>query len=158
MNRAMRSAIVAVATLGSILVFTAPAMSTGAQVTRGGFTVFAAGVGNALYDNLEGHAQMVRAAEGKTIVKVNVTGLVANTSYGSHVHLAACGTNNASTHYKFDPAGVGTPPNELWPAFTTDADGAGNGKDTSSLTAGPTAVSVVIHAPGGAKIACADLA
>jgi len=35
--------------------------------------------------------------------------------------------------------------------------GVGNGNATVEWTAGATAVSVVVHAPGGAKIACADL-
>jgi hypothetical protein len=45
----------------------------------------------------------------------------------------------------------------IWPGFTTNAAGVGNGNATVGWTAGSTAVSVVVHAPGGAKIACADL-
>ena len=49
------------------------------------------------------------------------------------------------------------PPNEIWLGFTTNEAGIGNTNAIAYATAGPTAVSVVIHAPGGAKIACADL-
>lgn len=114
---------------------------------------FAAGAGM----ELAGRAQMDRTADGKTIVTVHVTGLAPYTAYGAHVHQQACGIGDADGHYKFDPAGPAAPPNEIWPGFTTDAAGVGNGKALVEGTAGPTAVSMVIHAPGGAKIACADL-
>ena len=65
---------------------------------------------------------------------------------------------DADGHYRFNPAGAATPPNEIWPGpFTTNDAGIGNGNTIADGTAGPTAVSVVVHAPGGAKIACADL-
>ena len=51
-----------------------------------------------------------------------------------------------------------TPPNEIWPGpFTTNEAGIGNSNTIAERTAGSTAVSVVVHAPGGTKIACADL-
>ena len=50
-----------------------------------------------------------------------------------------------------------TLPTTIWPAFTTNDGGVGNGKATAAWVARPDARSVVIHAPGGAKIACADL-
>ena len=124
-----------------------------ANVTRGDLHAFAAGTGL----ELTGHAQMVRTADGKTIVTVHVEGLQPNTAYGSHVHQQACGAGEADGHYKFDPAGPATPPNEIWPGFTTNAAGIGNGRAVAYGTAGPGALSVVVHAPGGAKIGCADL-
>ncbi|HEV8490337.1 MAG TPA: hypothetical protein VGQ58_11180 [Candidatus Limnocylindrales bacterium] len=124
-----------------------------ATVTRGDVHAFAAGAGM----ELAGRAQMVRTADGKTIVAIHVTGLAPDITYGAHVHQQACGSGDADGHYRFDPAGPAAPPNEIWPGFTTDAAGVGNGKATADGIAGPTAVSVVIHAPGGAKIACADL-
>ena len=129
------------------------AAADGAVVTRGDVHAFAAGTGM----ELAGRAQMVRTADGKTIVTIHVTGLSPGTTYGAHVHQQACGSGDADGHYRFDPAGPAAPPNEIWPGFTTNADGVGNGRATVDGTAGPTAVSVVIHAPGGAKIACADL-
>jgi hypothetical protein len=129
------------------------AAADAATVTRGDLHAFAAGAGM----ELAGRAQMVRTAHGKTIATVHVTGLSPDTAYGAHVHQQACGIGDADGHYRFDPAGPAASPNEIWPGFTTDAAGVGNGKATVDGTAGPTAVSVVIHAPGGAKIACADL-
>ena len=140
--------------IGAIGLFLASSvLADGAMVTRGEFHPFAAGVGL----DLGGHAQMIRTADGKTIVSVHVEGLSANTTYGSHVHQQACADGAADGHYRFDPSGPATPPNEIWPGFTTNDAGIGNGNATVDRTAGPTAVSVVVHAPGGAKIACADL-
>jgi Cu-Zn family superoxide dismutase len=144
-------AVLAAALLTVALVPSAAADA--ATVTRGDVHAFAAGAGM----ELAGRAQMVRTADGKTIVAIHVTGLAPDTTYGAHVHQQACGSGDADGHYRFDPAGPAAPPNEIWPGFTTDAAGVGNGKATADGIAGPTAVSVVIHAPGGAKIACADL-
>jgi hypothetical protein len=129
------------------------AMAGGAVVTRGEIHPFATGTGL----QIAGRAQMIRTADGKTIVTVRATGLSPNTTYGSHVHQQACGIGDADGHFRFDPAGPAAPPNEIWPGFTTDAAGVGNGQAIVDGTAGPNAVAVVIHAPGGAKIACADL-
>jgi hypothetical protein len=153
----------AVATLVAIPVFllgNVPAGSSGAQVTRGEFRVFAAGAGDARFEHLQGHAQMVRAADGKTIVKVEVTGLVPDTAYPVHVHAAACNDREADGHFKFNAAGPVDNLNEIWPGFTTNAAGAGNGRAVADTTAGASAMSVVIHSPDATpapKVACADL-
>jgi hypothetical protein len=128
-------------------------LAMGATVTRGEFGAFATGVGLPI----GGRAQMVRTPDGKTIVSVHVTGLAPNTSYPAHVHQLPCGTSDADGHYKNDPAGPAAPPNEIWPLFTTDDDGVGNGSAIVDWVAGATAQAVVVHAPGGLKIACADL-
>jgi hypothetical protein len=139
----------------SLLLSAAPAaLAAGTTVTRGDISAFATGVGLPI----AGRAQMVRTADGKTIVTLHVEGLAANTTYASHVHQLPCGTSDADGHYRFDPAGAATPPNEIWPGpFTTDDDGIGNANTIAEGTAGASAVSIVVHAPGGAKIACADL-
>lgn len=129
------------------------ALAGGATVTRGDIVAFATATGQPI----TGRAQMVRTADGKTIVSVHVEGLAPNTTYPSHVHKQACADGEADGHYRFDPAGAAVPPNEIWQGFTTNDAGIGNGNTSAEGTAGSTAVSVVIHAPGGAKIACADL-
>jgi hypothetical protein len=142
--------------VGAVLMGVAVAssvMATGATTTRGDLSSFGTGAGL----DLSGHAQMVRTADGKTIVTVHVEGLAPDTTYGSHVHQQACAVGDADGHYKFDPSGPAAPPNEIWPGFTTNAAGVGNGYVKVDGTAGSAAVSVVVHAPGGAKIACADL-
>ncbi len=143
-----------IASASLLLAFAPSALADGSTVTRGNITAFATGVGQPI----TGRAQMVRTADGRTIVTVHVEGLAPNTTYASHVHKQACAVGDADGHYRFDPAGAATPPNEIWPGpFTTNDDGVGNANTTASGTAGSTAVSVVVHAPGGAKIACADL-
>jgi len=129
------------------------ALAEGATVTRGDVHAFATGVGLPI----TGRAQMVRTADGKTIVTIQVEGLAPSTTYGAHVHQAACATSDADGHYRFDPSGPAAPPNEIWPGFTTNAAGIGSGYASVDGTAGSNAVSVVVHAPTGAKIACADL-
>jgi hypothetical protein len=132
----------------------APSTLAAAQVTRGNFHAF-----NGSTLPIAGNATMIRTADGRTIVTIQVTGLVAGDTYASHVHAAACDAGLANGHYKFDPAGATTPPNEIWPGpFTANAAGNGNGFTVADGTAGPSAVSVVIHGTGGAKIGCADLA
>jgi len=142
------------ATAAMILTFAPAALGGGAVVTRGDLQAFAAGAGLPI----SGRAQMVRTADGRTIVTVHVEGLAPGTTYASHVHAAACATGDADGHYRFNPAGAATPPNEIWPGpFTTNEAGIGNADTIAAGTAGAAAVSVVVHAPGGAKIACADL-
>src|SRR3990172_5140601 len=148
-RRRLVAAIGAMGVLVSGLALVPPVLADSASVTRGDINAFATGAGLPL----DGQAQMVRTADGKTIVTVHVAGLAPNTSYGAHVHQAACRIGDADGHYKFDPAGPAAPPNEIWPAFTTNVAGVGSGIAVADRSAGPTAVSVVIHAPGGAKIA-----
>jgi Cu-Zn family superoxide dismutase len=134
--------------------FASSVLAGGAVVTRGEISAFATGIGLAI----TGHAQMVRTPDGRTFVTVHVEGLAPGATYASHVHKQACADGQADGHYRFDPAGAATPPNEIWPGpFTTNDAGIGNANTIAEGTAGPAAVSVVVHAPGGAKIACADL-
>lgn len=150
-RRIRRTGAVLVAVLAAVTL--AVPAAAGAQVTRGTFHAFSA---NTLLD-ISGHAVMVRTADGRTFVSVHLEGLAANTGYGSHVHKQACSDNLAGSHYRFDPAGPANDVNEIWPAFTTNGAGIGNDNARNEGTAGSTAVSVVVHAPGGFKIACADL-
>ena len=142
-----------------------PTAAWGAQVTHGRFHEFAAGITRGM--DIGGHAVMVRAND-RTYVVVHVTGLSPSTAYGAHVHKQACGAVDPITglptyadgHYKFDPLGPADAVNELWPEFTTNAAGVGNGFSRNVGVAGPTAMSVVIHALDASpnpKIACADL-
>lgn len=149
-----RRRLLAILAGAALVAATAPAaLADGATVTRGDFAPYASNTQLAI----SGRAQMVRTADGRTIVSVRVEGLLADTTYGAHVHAAACADGFANGHYKYDPAGPGTPPNEIWPGFTTNDAGIGSGNATAPWTAGPSAVSVVVHSPGSTKIACADL-
>jgi Cu-Zn family superoxide dismutase len=136
------------------LAIVVPTAAGGAEVTRGRFHAFAVGAGM----DISGHAVMVRTADGRTFVSVHVEGLAPNTTYASHVHAKACGDAEANGHYQHEGTAVNDE-NEIWPGFTTNSDGIGNGKARNGWTAGPSAVSVVVHRPGATpnKIACADL-
>jgi hypothetical protein len=151
--------LIVTAMAGLILAGALPVVAGSAQVTRGDFHAFAAGTGL----DISGRAQMVRTADGRTFVSVHVTGLAPNTAYGAHVHKQACGVGDADGHFQF-VAGTGptyvNADNEIWPGFTTNADGVGNGRAMNEGRAGEAAVSVVIHATTSIpnpKIACADL-
>ena len=142
------------ASVVAIIAFAPMVLADSAQVTRGDFHAFAAGVGLPI----AGRAQMIRTADGRTLVTIHVEGLTAGATYGSHVHKQSCAIGNADGHYRFNPTGAATPPNEIWPGpFTANPAGVGNGDTIALGTAGADAMSVVIHASGGAKIACADL-
>ena len=153
-NRWRRAVLLA--SVGALVV-SAPAAAVGsnADVTKGSFHVIAAGITQNIA--VGGDAVMVRVPLGRTLVVVFASGLAPNTTYGSHVHSQACANGDADGHYKFDLSGAADSANEIWPGFTTNAQGIGIGFAQNAGIAGLTAVSVVIHAPGGAKIACADL-
>lgn len=143
-----------------VMLIAAPLSARGADVTKGSLESFAAGTGQTDYGDIGGKAVMIRTASGKTIVVVTVKGLTPGETYGSHVHKQACGNGDAGGHYSFGfpvPGGA-SDGSEIWPGpFTANAAGHAVGWTVVGATAGTTAVSVVIHAPGGAKIACADL-
>ena len=143
-----------------VVLMAAPLSARGAEVTQGPLHSFAAGAGHADYGDVKGKATMVRTASGDTIVVVTARGLIPGETYGSHVHTQGCANGDAGGHYSFGFAVPGGALNgsEIWPGpFTANAAGHAVGWTVVGDTAGPTAVAVVIHAPGGAKIACADL-
>jgi hypothetical protein len=138
------------------LVVAAPVAADGnAQVTKGAFHNLAGGVTAGL--TVAGDAVMVRTPGGRTLVVVIAWGLTPKTTYGAHVHKQACSKGDADGHYQFTPGGPADAVNEIWPGFTTNERGIGIGFAQNAALAGPEAVSVVIHAPGGTKLACADL-
>ena len=155
MNRNTSSQIRLLAWLLAVLAMTIPAVASSAEVTSGDFRTYAAGIERG-YD-INGHAVMTRTVDGKTLVNVHVSGLEGNISYGVHVHNRACNDANAGGHYMHDPAGPVDPYNEIWPVFTTNPAGIGNGKAVHAFRARPEAQAVVVHDADGARIACADL-
>jgi hypothetical protein len=143
-----------------VVLMAAPLSARGAEVTRGSLESFAAGAGHADYDDIEGKVTMIRTASGETIVVVTASGLTPGETYGSHVHKQTCDNGDAGGHYSFGFAvpGGALDGSEIWPGpFTANAAGHAVGWTVVGDTAGSAAVAVVIHAPGGAKIACADL-
>jgi hypothetical protein len=131
------------------------ATAQGAQITKGDFQTYAAGETRGY--EISGRAQMVRTAEGRTLVQVQAWGLAPNTTYPVHVHNSACSVNNGGGHYQDVVGGPVDNVNEIWPGFTTNASGHGNGYAASDFSARQEAQAVVIHDTDGARIACADL-
>jgi Cu/Zn superoxide dismutase len=154
-NRIVTRPVVALVILVLVLAFALPGLASEGEVTRGAFQTYASGP--ALGYDISGHARMTRTADGKTLVSTHAAGLLPNTSYGVHVHNQACSNGNGGGHYQEAVGGPVDPYNEIWPLFTTDEQGVGNGKAVHAFYARPEAQAVVIHAPGGARIACADL-
>ncbi len=159
MRSKMRRVMPLVVVLALTLLMIAPASATKGLVTSGSFHPFADGPANG-YDDTHGSATMIRTASGRTIVFVHAAGLVPGETYGSHVHKQACDDGNAGGHYSFGypVRGGALDGSEIWPGpFTADSRGRAVGFTMVGATAGPDAVSVVIHSPLGVKIACADL-
>jgi len=154
-HRKLSSVVVFVLSGLLVLVLAIPVLASGAEVTRGKFHTYAAGIERGF--DISGRAHMTRTADGKTIVSVHAAGLEADKTYGVHVHNKACYDANAGGHYMHDPNGGVNPLNEIWPGFTTNAAGIGNGKATNDFRARSEAQAVVIHDTDGARIACADL-
>lgn len=138
-----------------VLALALPGLASSGEVTRGAFHTYASGPG--LGYDISGQARMTRTADGKTIVSVHAEGLLPGTDYGVHVHNRACNDNNGGGHYQDVVGGAVDAVNEIWPLFTSNAAGIGNGYAANNFRARPEAQAVVIHAPGGARIACADL-
>ncbi len=152
-----KKVIVVLATSLALLLLAASAFAQGAQVTRGDFNTFASGAG--LGYDISGQAQMIRTADGRTLVNVQLQGLHPFVTYGAHVHNLPCNVNNGGGHYQHVVGGPVDATNEIWPGFTTNAAGQGNGLAVNEFTARPEAQSVVVHDPdaANARIACADL-
>lgn len=155
-----RRPLVSAAMVGLLMVVVSlPVVAGEAEVTRGSFEPFADGPSLG-YGAVSGEVTMIRTAAGETIVVVTAGGLTAGLQYGSHVHNQACDAGNAGGHYSFGVAvsGGAFDGSEIWPGpFTANAAGHAQGWTRVGAVAGAEAVSVVIHAPGGAKVACADL-
>lgn len=133
----------------------APPADTLHSILAGRFAPLPAYAGMAF----DGRAQLVRTLDDRTRVQLQVTGLAADTAHNAHVHALPCAFL-AGGHYKIDPAEAETvEDNELWPTFTTDADGVGWADAAFDHVARGDAMAIVVHDPaGGAKMACADLA
>lgn len=141
-------------------------LAGGHESYHGVFHETAVGAG-LLYD-IHGSAKMTIRSWG-TVVKINVSGLDPAKTYGSHLHNDTCAAGGGG-HYQNTLGGGTAPPNELWlsnsgttlrsnPGGVAHASGSATWMARTSATAPTTnARSVVVHEPGGARIACVDLA
>ena len=149
--------------------FAASPSVAGAATTRGEFVTLSAGQDMGF--DVSGVASLTRTRHG-TVARAVVKGLDPGVTYAAHVHSQACSDNMAGGHYKNDPGGPSTPPNELWLSSSDDPMGGlvandvgvARGRGRAPWVARADAVSIVIHfippggsTAGGPKIACADL-
>ncbi|MEM9746539.1 MAG: hypothetical protein AAF945_07575 [Actinomycetota bacterium] len=109
------------------------------------------------YDDLAGTAAIARHDAGTTVT-TEITGLLPNVEYISHVHELPCSDENGGDHFQFVEGDVEVPPNEIHLAFTSDNDGNGFMTAENDAVAGETAVSFVVHPREfiDNKIACVD--
>jgi len=141
----------------ALLLIAASALAQGAQVTSGTFHTYASGPG--LGYEVSGQAQMIRTADGRSLVHIQLSGLHPDVTYAAHVHNLPCNVSNGGGHYQHVVGGAVDAVNEIWPGFTANAAGNGSGNAVHAFTARPEAQSIVIHDPtaANARIACADL-
>jgi hypothetical protein len=140
-----------------------------ATTARGTFSTLPAGQAMGL--SINGIALLTRSANG-TRALIFVRGLVPGATYAAHLHNAPCSVNEGGGHYKHDPSGPATPPNELWLSSTANPTagitafpgGFAVGFGKAPWVARAEARAIVIHfippggtTAGGPKIACADL-
>ena len=109
------------------------------------------------YDALTGTAVIARHAAGTTVT-TELSGLLPDAEYISHLHAQPCAIENGGPHYQFEVGGDEVPPNEIHLAFTSDADGNGFMTAENDQVAGTEAVAFVVHPVEliDNKIACVD--
>lgn len=130
--------------------------------TKGGVFNNLAG-GTTAQLTIKGSAVLVRAAgDNLSVVRLSVAGLKANAAHPAHVHNMPCNMTEGGPHYKQN-AGVteatASAANEMWPLFTTNANGYGTARIAVNHVARTDALSVVIHDPTTptVRLACVDL-
>lgn len=122
---------------------------------------------------------VTQAPTGVT-VRLSATGLVANRTYGAHLHTKPCAPapDAAGPHYQHraDPSkpsvdpGYANPANEVWLDLTTDAQGAGSSTSTQTwmfdeltpprslvLHASATKTAAGVAGTAGDRVACLTL-
>ena len=108
------------------------------------------------YDDVQGTAVIARHAGGTTVT-TELTGLLPNADYISHVHAEPC-ADDGGPHYQFEVGGSEFPPNEIHLAFTSDDDGNGFMTAENAQIAGLDATAFVVHPAEFVdnKVACVD--
>lgn len=121
--------------------------------------------GHDLGYDIHGSAKMT-VGSADTAVKVNISGLDPAKAYGSHLHNGSCASGGGGHYQNIVPGGT-IPPNELWltnvgTTLVPNNGGVAHGSGSATWAArtssqATNALSVVVHEPGGARIACSDL-
>lgn len=158
-----------VAVLLVVAAFTLGIASAASAANKAGFhgTFNETQAGADLGYDIHGSAKMTISTSG-TVVKVNVAGLDPAKNYGSHLHNGTCLSGGGGHYQDVVVGGAITPPNELWlttsgailqsnPGGVAHATGSATWEARTSSATATNARSVVVHEPGGTRIACADL-
>ena len=161
--RAECAAVAAVAAL-AVGVGAPPASADKATSLHGVFEETAQGA-DIGYD-IHGSVKMTIGSSG-TVVRVNVSGLDPEKAYGSHLHNGTCASGGGGHYQNVVSTTDVTPPNELWltsvgNVLVPNPGGVGHGEGSATWmdrisSDSSNARSVVVHEPGGVRIACADL-
>ncbi len=108
------------------------------------------------YDATSGTAWVARHGAGTTVT-VELSGLIPDVDYISHLHADTCAAGGGD-HYQFEVGGAEVPPNEVHLAFTSDGDGNGFMTAENADIVGLEAVALVVHPVEliDNKIACVD--
>lgn len=108
-------------------------------------------------DGVEGRAWLAQHDQGTTVT-LQMSGLVPEVDYISHLHVNACADGGGGPHFKFDPNGSDMPPNEVHLAFTSDAEGNGRMTVNNDRKTEDGVASVVVHRQDALanRIACVD--
>jgi Cu-Zn family superoxide dismutase len=159
----IRTAVAAAAVLAAV---PAAAVAGGVLVDHGhGPTV----VHDAAYDEIRTQVH-AWSSDGTTRVRLMVTGLPADRTFGAHVHTGSCAADPLASggHYQHSTdATVPLAEREVWLDVTSDERGRGVATATVPWAFAPgTAGSVVIHAlptnattgAAGARLACTSVA
>ncbi|MGC9665280.1 hypothetical protein ACNTMW_01855 [Planosporangium sp. 12N6] len=108
-------------------------------------------------DAAAGTAWLAQNDQGTTVT-ITMTGLRPGQAYMAHLHAQSCARDNGGPHFRFDPAGPATPPNEIHLGLTADATGAATATVRNDRKVGDGARAVVVHPMDAMdnRLACAD--
>lgn len=127
---------------------------TGAALASGGYVLL--DTRPAGYDDVAGTATIARSDAGTTVT-TELTGLLPNVAYVSHVHEAPC-SDSGGDHFQFVDGTVEVPPNEIHLMFTSDDAGTAQWSAENAAVATEDAVAFVVHPLEfiDNKVACVD--
>ena len=109
------------------------------------------------FTDLAGTAELTDSAGGGSDVSIALSGLKPNVRYLAHVHEGTCNQPDpGGPHFKFDPGGTDTPPNEIHLRFASNATRHASARVHSARRVGAGAAgSVVVHLDAPANPAAA---
>jgi hypothetical protein len=133
-----------------------PGSSASSSDAAAGSTVDFQLLGSAPADQRSVTGHVTLSGDRRTFT-VTLSGLTAGAAYMGHVHSQSCAQDAGGPHFRFDPAGAASPPNEVHFMLDAGSNGAGSAQVEAAQPLPDGARAVVLHTHDGTKIACADL-